>query len=64
MRSASLAAISQDVSAEIPRQLFGLQRTLTFHGAAQEEVGEWGESLAEPSEIWSVRGLRVKSEVL
>lgn len=62
--SAFLADISQNVSAEILRQLFGLWRKLIFHGAEQEEEGEWGESLAEPSEIWRVRVLCMEPEVL
>lgn len=37
--SAFLTDTSQNVSAEIPRQLFGLERKLMFHVADQEEVG-------------------------
>lgn len=64
MGSAFLADIPQNVSAEVLRQLFGLQRKLIIRGADQEEVGEWGESQAEPGEIWRVRGMCMKPEVL
>lgn len=64
MESAFLTAVSQKVSVEMLRQLFGLEGKLIFHGADQEEVQEWGGRLAEPSDAQRARGLCMKPGVL
>lgn len=64
MGSAFLTDISQNVTVEILRQLFGLEGKLMFHGADREELREWGGRLAEPRDAQRARGLCMKAEAL